>query len=150
VRPPFPRRFPRISPCPNTTRQGHAAMTIRPSRVAGVLAGVAVLAGATGWPALAQPAGSPAAAHTDAERSALVGSRPAWATAAAKVTDVDRHQVRDIRVALALRDASGAHRAAQEITNPRSPRYRQFLTGQQFLDRFGPTNQAVAEVSGWL
>jgi subtilase family serine protease len=42
-------------------------------------------------------------------------------------------------VVLALRDAAGLDNFLQEVYNPSSPNYRQFLTVEQFTQMFGPT-----------
>lgn len=84
------------------------------------------------------------------QRLTVEGTVPAWATPQARVGDVDDGQQRHVQVALALRDPRGAEEVARAVSTPGSPRYQQFLTGQEFLDRFGPTEHTVKQVAAWL
>src|SRR5436189_6297588 len=101
-------------------------MKVRPSRVAGVVAGIAVVAGGiTAIPAFAKP-GSDA----DDARVSIAGSVPGWATDAAKVADVDLAKERTVHVALGLRDQAAAERLAKEISTPGAPNFRKPLSPQ--------------------
>lgn len=53
-------------------------------------------------------------------------------------------------IALKLRDPSGLRRFLASVTNPRSPRYHQYLARGQFARLFGPTQQVVARVEAQL
>jgi subtilase family serine protease len=121
-------------------------MAIRPSRVAGVIAGCAVLVGVVAPAASAQM--YPGTAGAD--RATVDGSTPAWATPQAKVGGVDGKAQRHIEVALQLRDQSGAEALARAVSTPGSPSYGQHLSSQQFNQRFAATDQTVAQVSSWL
>jgi kumamolisin len=56
---------------------------------------------------------------------------------------------------LPLRDRAGLQDFVQEVQDPRSPSYHQFLTPQEFTARFGPSQQdwdalvAFAKASGF-
>src|SRR5271169_6454386 len=44
-------------------------------------------------------------------------------------------------IVLPLRNQAALDTLLEEVYNPASPLYRQFLTVQEFTDRFGPTQQ---------
>jgi len=46
-----------------------------------------------------------------------------------------------IDVVLSVRDQGGLDRFLQEVYNPSSPNYRQFLTVEQFTEMFGPSQK---------
>ncbi|WP_050788543.1 MULTISPECIES: protease pro-enzyme activation domain-containing protein [Actinomycetes] len=122
-------------------------MAVRSARIAGVMAGAAVLAGLAAAPVSAQGlAGHPG----ESDRTAVAGSHPAWAAPQAKVADIDGGQQREVRVALGLRDPAGAQALAKAVTTPGSAQYRKFISPQQFLDRFGPAAETVRQVQDWL
>ncbi|WP_329060448.1 S53 family peptidase [Amycolatopsis sp. NBC_01480] len=100
--------------------------------------------------AAAVPAGVQAAGPADGDRTVVAGNTPAWATPAAKVGGTDAAAVRHIQIALALRDEAGAARLAAAVSAPGNAGKGKFLTSQQFTDRFGPTDDAVAQVRDWL
>ncbi|GAB3161764.1 S53 family peptidase [Amycolatopsis stemonae] len=85
-----------------------------------------------------------------ADRSAVEGNQPSWATPSAKVGHADLHQQRHVKVALALRDPQGAEALAKAVSKPGSPQHGKFLSSKEFLDRFGPTQQTVDQVTSWL
>lgn len=118
-------------------------MAIRPSpsRVAGVVAGVAVLAGIA-VPAAAQPGQS--------DRVVVDGSAPSWASPSAKVGTVPAGERRHIHVALGLRDPRRAQALAKSLSTPGSGDYRKFLSSAEFTDRFGPEQSTVDHISDWL
>lgn len=121
-------------------------MAGRQSRVAGVVAGCAVLVGIAAGPASAQMALS----QPDGDRATVEGSAPQWAKPEAKVGTVDDGEQRRVTLALELRDPRGAHRLAQEVSNPESPQYRHHLSSEEFTRRFAATDQTVARVTDWL
>ncbi|KAA9163970.1 S8/S53 family peptidase [Amycolatopsis acidicola] len=95
----------------------------------------------------------PAAAQTDLDsggRAVVDGSVPGWATTQARTGSVDENSVRQVQVALPLRDQAGAAKLAAAVSTPGSAQQGQFLTQQQFLDRFGPTEDTVKTVQDWL
>jgi subtilase family serine protease len=91
------------------------------SAVAQGAAGQAVVQGSS---ALAKPAN-------------LVGATPA-------ATPVE------FTVALTLSDAAGASALAREVSDPKSPSYRHFLTPLQWERRFSPSESSVRAVATWL
>lgn len=108
------------------------------------IAGLAVAAVATVAPAVAQPN------HDLDTRSLVAGTVPAWATEQTRTGDADDHAVRHVRIALSLRDAEGARALAARLATPESPDRGRFLTSDQFLNRFAPTETAVSSVRDWL
>ncbi|MCO5995804.1 S53 family peptidase [Actinoallomurus rhizosphaericola] len=55
-----------------------------------------------------------------------------------------------MRAYLAGRDPAGLAALAYDVSNPRSPRYRRFLTVQEFRDRFAATPAQTASAESWL
>ncbi len=55
-----------------------------------------------------------------------------------------------VTVALSLRNLSEAEDLMKAVATPGSPQYHQFLTSDQFVARFGPTNADVAKVISGL
>ncbi|GAA1020541.1 S53 family peptidase [Amycolatopsis albidoflavus] len=100
--------------------------------------------------AVAAPAIADGTHDASTDRSALSGSIPAWATPSTKIGNVDTSDVRQVQVALALRDPSGAARLASEVSRPGSSQRGHFLSAAQFTDRFGPTDDSVRQVQDWL
>jgi subtilase family serine protease len=90
------------------------------------------------------------AAQPGAGKTALTGSKPAWATAAHRVgSAAGSHRV-DFRVYLTNHDQSGAAAYARAVSTKGSPQYGRFLTPAQFRARFSPTTTDVAQVESWL
>ncbi len=106
-----------------------------------------MLAGMAAVPVSAQATGSPA---ETTDRAVVAGTHPSWALPQARVDAVDTSQQREIRIALGLRDPSGARQLAQAVSTPGSPQYGQFITAQEFADRYGPTAETVSRVQDWL
>jgi subtilase family serine protease len=115
------------------------------SRLWHALAATAALLASTAATALAAP-GTPATG----DRAPIAGSTPSWATPNTEVAHINGNTVRHIQVALALRDQTGAERLAVQLATPDSPEHGKFLSSQQFLDRFAPTQDTVDQVSQWL
>lgn len=61
-------------------------------------------------------------------RSPVVGLKP------------ESHQL-DLRIMLPLRNQNELNNLVQDLYDPKSPSYRQFLTVKEFTDRFGPTEE---------
>lgn len=122
-------------------------MAVRPSRAAGVIAGVAALAGLAAVPAFAA---SSTVAQPDGGRAVVAGSTPAWATPAAKIGQADGTTRRTVEVALGLRDERGAEALASAVSTPGSREFHHYLTAGEFNARFAPTQQTVDQVSAWL
>ena len=55
-----------------------------------------------------------------------------------------------LRITLALRNKAALDQLVHDQQDPASPRYHQWLTAEQFGASFGPSADAVAEVSSWL
>ena len=73
------------------------------------------------------------------ERQIIQGTRPA---VAAKLTAVDRVPAAtklNLAIGLPLRDHTTLSELLREINTPGSPNYHQYLTAEQFAERFGPT-----------
>ncbi len=121
-------------------------MALRPSRVAGVVTGCAVLAGIAIPAATAQPFASGAGG----DRVAVDGSAPSWASPGARVGAVPAGQQRHVQIALALKDPRGAEALAKSVSTPGSAQYKKFLSGKDFTDKFAATQQTVDQVSQWL
>ncbi|MFK0105277.1 protease pro-enzyme activation domain-containing protein [Streptomyces sp. NPDC091217] len=85
-----------------------------------------------------------------ADRHPLMGSRPAYATPAADAGPVsgDRHV--NARLYLNSRDPKGLAAFLRDVTDPRSPHYRHFLTPAQYQRRFGPADRQIQTVMAWL
>lgn len=92
---------------------------------------------------------SPALASST-PRATLSGSRPIWATASHAVGRVAGSTTRSFQVNLDLRDAAGAARFANEVSNPKSPLYEHYLTAAQFNARYSPTAKQVGAIEQWL
>jgi subtilase family serine protease len=73
-----------------------------------------------------------------------------------QVIDHGRLQERELKtpisvtITLALPRLAEVERLQQAIYTPGAPEYHQFLTGEQFVSRFAPTDQEVATVVGAL
>ncbi len=118
-------------------------MVLRKSAIS-VLATVALCAGTL---ALGTTPASAGAATTTATVS---GSRPSWATPAAKVGDAPAGQVIGFRVYLRMRNQAVMDATAQAVSTPGSATYHQYLTTAQVKAAFDPTDAAVASVRSWL
>jgi subtilase family serine protease len=105
-------------------------------------AAVAVAVTAAGTVMLAVPA------HASSGRSALPGSRPAWATAKAFRGNTPGSGYLGFRVYLGWRSDPGS--LVHAVTTPGSPQYRHYLTAAQFRSEFAPTAANVHEIQQWL
>lgn len=83
-------------------------------------------------------------------RSAVAGSRPAWAQPTSKTGARSNSEQLQFRVYLRGADDAGAEAAALDVSNPASPNFRHFLSSSQVTARYGPTAQTVATVRQWL
>ncbi|WP_410591814.1 protease pro-enzyme activation domain-containing protein [Amycolatopsis sp. lyj-23] len=117
------------------------------SRLWHALAATAALLASTVATAVAAPN---TAAGDTGYRAPIAGSTPAWATPHTEVARSNGHTVRQIQVALALRDQRGAERLAAQLATPGSAEHGKFLSSRAFLDRFAPTQDTVDHVSQWL
>ncbi|MEU7059419.1 S53 family peptidase [Streptomyces sp. NPDC046197] len=95
--------------------------------------------------------GIPAAQAADSPgRNALVGTKPAWATAKADKGATSNSAQVNARVYLAGRDAAGLAAYAKAVSDPSSAAYGKYLSAKQTQARFGATKAQVAAVKGWL
>jgi subtilase family serine protease len=65
---------------------------------------------------------------------------------AAPVGRLSQNQVLQLDIVLPLRDPAGLKSFLSDVYNPRSPRFRQFVTPAEFTARFGPTQEQYDEV----
>ncbi|MBO0775016.1 MAG: hypothetical protein J2P34_01775, partial [Actinobacteria bacterium] len=87
-------------------------------------------------------------AQASSGRTALAGSRPAWAAAKAFRGNTPGTAHMGFRVYLGWRsDPSSLIKA---VTSPGSPDYRHFLTPAQFRSEFAPTAASAGAVQQWL
>jgi subtilase family serine protease len=91
-----------------------------------------------------------ASAHARSARTALPGSVPPWAKASNLKGAPRGSSPVDFRVYLGWRDAAGAAALARAVSDPASPTYHQYLTPEQFRQRFAPASAQVEAVRSWL
>lgn len=114
------------------------------TRVTGIAATLPLLAGALAL-------GIPAAHAADQPgRSALKGTKPAWATAKADKGATAKDATVSARVYLAGKDAAGLAAYAKAVADPSSPSYGKYLSARETRARFGATDAQVAAVKAWL
>ncbi|MEY2438281.1 MAG: hypothetical protein QOF97_3117, partial [Acidimicrobiaceae bacterium] len=80
----------------------------------------------------------------------LTGSKPSWARPDTKAADSDSAAKIQLRVYLHGTNSDGAEAAAMDVSNPDSPRFRQFSSPAQVLASYGPTTATVNGVSSWM
>jgi subtilase family serine protease len=115
---------------------------MRRTTVISVLASLALVA------ATAAVAATPAQAS--AARATVAGSIPSWATPGRRVSDEPATDHIQIRVYLSMRNQAQFDATAAAVANPRSPRYRHYLTTAQMKAQFDPSDASVASVKSWL
>ena len=77
-------------------------------------------------------------------------SVPAFVSQAINLGPEDLSRVINIDVRLALHNRAGRDALLKELYDPKSPRYHQWLTPQQYADRFAPTRMEAALVREFL
>ncbi|WP_375407546.1 protease pro-enzyme activation domain-containing protein, partial [uncultured Amnibacterium sp.] len=95
-------------------------------------------------------AGSIAAAEpaqADGRRVAVPAATPSWATAAADEGAVAAATTVDFELALELPDEAGARAFALAAATPGTPAYRQYLSPDDWIARFSPTQATVDSVT---
>ena len=97
--------------------------------------------------ALALPTGSAFAAPS---RASLPGSRPAWATSAARQAATPAGETVRLRVYLPWRDQAGLDAFTKAVSTPGSADYGRYLSPAQFRQRFAPAQADVTAVQQWL
>ncbi len=76
-----------------------------------------------------------------ADRQRLPQHLPASATNAPFVGQLSPTTNLDLAIGLPLRNQGALSNLLHQIYDPASPRYRQYLTPEQFTDMFGPTKE---------
>ena len=76
-----------------------------------------------------------------AERQTLRGHVPAAVARLAPVDQLPGSQRMNLAIGLPLRNQEALTKLLQQIYDPGSPQYRQYLTPEQFTEKFGPTEQ---------
>jgi subtilase family serine protease len=104
----------------------------------GIVASIALLASVV--PALAAPA----------PRATLVGNVPPWAKSANFKAAANTTDSIGFRVYLGWTDPAAVEALAKAVSDPQSASYGQYLTPQQFRQRFAPSQTQVNAVQGWL
>jgi len=106
-----------------------------------------VVAASAGLLAIPLLSGSASAADP---RVTIPGTTPAWATAGNAAGTPSASEKVTFQVALKLRDAAAAEKLAQDVSNPASKNYGQYLSPAAFNAKFAPTDASVAKVKGYL
>ena len=94
---------------------------------------------------MAAPAGA-----ASPSRSAVPGSVPRWAQPSRDRGDAASNRPVTVTVYLPLRDADGAAALAQQVSDPTSAGYGQYLTPAAFTKRFGASDADVSSVASFL
>ncbi|GCE25530.1 pseudomonapepsin [Dictyobacter alpinus] len=90
-----------------------------------------------------------ASAQTN-QRVPMVGQTVPLVKQAKKVGDMQAQQTMKLSVGLKLQHQEELSQLLQDIYNPSSTHYRQFLTPQQFAERFSPTHEQQQQVVDYL
>lgn len=104
----------------------------------GIVASITLLGSAI--PALAAPSA----------RATLTGNVPSWAKSANFKGAANTSDSIGFRVYLGWNNDSAAEALAKAVSDPRSSSYGQYLTPQQFRQRFAPSQAQVGAVQSWL
>lgn len=80
----------------------------------------------------------------------LIGNHPASAETEAPVGARAADMQLTMAVTLQLRDPAGAAQLAEQLQDPSSPNYHQWLSPADFTARFGPTQGNLDAVTQWL
>jgi subtilase family serine protease len=83
-------------------------------------------------------------------RSAVPGSVPRWAQPSRDRGDAASNRPVTVTVYLPLRDADGAAALVQQVSDPSSASYGQYLTPAAFTKRFSASDADVASVASFL
>jgi subtilase family serine protease len=75
------------------------------------------------------------------DKQLLTGQRPAVVARLQPVGDLPATTRMDLAIGLPLRDRPGLTNLLQQLYDPASPNYHQYLTVEQFTEQFGPTEQ---------
>ncbi|MEP9384864.1 S53 family peptidase [Nocardioides sp. KR10-350] len=110
---------------------------------------LATLGSAAVSPAHAATRTTSPAAHTG-QRHRLAESKPRWLSQAKSVGAVADSTQLHFSVLLHLRDQAGAESLVQQLSDPDSSTYGDWLSTSEFRSRFAPTTAQVAAVKSWL
>jgi subtilase family serine protease len=92
----------------------------------------------------------PPLAAGPSDRATLAGSAPPWAASSSFKAPAAATDFVNFRVYLGWQDAQGLEALVQQVSDPASPRYRQFLTPAQFRAAYAPAQASVTAVQQWL
>ena len=84
-----------------------------------------------------------------AESQVLRGHVPAVVSRLQPVERLAGGRRLDLAIGLPLRNAAGLSALLQQLNDPASPNYHQWLTPEQFTERFGPTEADYQAVAAW-
>ncbi len=101
-------------------------------------------------PILALAATPAFATGPDAQQVALRGDVVQAVSHSTRTGEVAAGQQISLAVSLKQRDSAGLDAFLVQVTDPKSPHYQQYLTVDQFADRFGATPETVAQVTSYL
>src|SRR5262245_41035304 len=85
-----------------------------------------------------------------AQQTAIAGNRIDEATELGASAPMAPDRPVRIKITMALRNKEELDKLLQAQQNPSSPSYHQWLTPDEFNDRFGPTADDLAKIEGWL
>jgi subtilase family serine protease len=100
--------------------------------------------------ALALGAGAAPAGAARPSRTSVPGSVPRWAQPSRDRGDAASSKPVTVTVYLPLRNAAAADALAQQVSDPASASYGQFLTPDAIAQRFGASDADMAAVSSFL
>jgi tripeptidyl-peptidase-1 len=67
-----------------------------------------------------------------------------------KGTRLDLNDIFNVRIGLAQSNLDSSHELLMDVSDPNSPNYGKFWTGQKVIDTFAPSNDTVSTVQNWL
>lgn len=97
-------------------------------------------AAAAALPAIPRPAAAAASVSIDT---------PAWATSANLAGRASSARTIEVELWMNWNDAAAVVSLAHAVSTPGDPQYQHYLTTQQFIDRFAPTQAQVAAIQSW-
>ena len=81
-----------------------------------------------------------------AERQFLSGHVPAAVAGSQPLRDLDQSKPMEVLIGLPLRNRPTLTNLLEDLSNPASPAYHQYLTPAQFTEQFGPTTEDYQSV----
>ncbi|HEY6328830.1 MAG TPA: protease pro-enzyme activation domain-containing protein, partial [Blastocatellia bacterium] len=88
--------------------------------------------------------------HRLTEASRHPGHVPNLTTQSVYLGPMPPHELMHMTVAFQIVDPAGVQNAIDDMYNPGSSRFHQWLTPQQFGDQFGRSSDELTEARGWL